>query len=431
MNSQSITEKYSSLLIEPNETGIAEAADLLRRGELVAFPTETVYGLGANALNVNSVLDIFKAKGRPLTDPLIVHISHPSQAKELMEISEREELMFNTLTKAFWPGPLTLIVKASAKIPPPVTANTGFVGIRCPNHALAHKLIEAAQIPIAAPSANRFGHVSPTRAEHVLVDLAEKGVRVLNGESSLGSISSSGAEKVESCKFGIESTVIKLEGAGNRIAIFRQGAITQLQLEAAIKKVPGLEDVEIIAVSRTVKMHSTTTDGPAAPAASKPESTETEGQVAPGQAVTHYAPDVPCYIIRRLTPSSSGSSAAASPEDRNFSFSSEQLASKVVLVDYGQQYRNLADKVLAYRDLSAEANSLEAARLLFDTLRWSELIPGAETVLLAPIIGQTVSKPALDNLDSLDIHDMSLGVADRLFRAASGTFANVTLADLS
>ncbi|RYG62480.1 Sua5/YciO/YrdC/YwlC family protein, partial [archaeon] len=125
---------YHFALIEPNEEGIAEAATRLRSGELLAFPTETVYGLGANALNEVAVLSIFKAKGRPLTDPLIVHIAYTSDAYRLIDIDEVSRKVFDALATKFWPGPLTIIVKASSLIPLTVTANTGFVGVRCPKH---------------------------------------------------------------------------------------------------------------------------------------------------------------------------------------------------------------------------------------------------------------------------------------------------------
>jgi L-threonylcarbamoyladenylate synthase len=152
------------LLINPDENGVQKAANLIRNGGLVAFPTETVYGLGANALNEDAVKSIFVAKGRPLTDPLIVHIAETNQVYELVELNSAELFLFDTLISSFWPGPLTLIVKASPKIPLLVTADTGFVGVRRPNHPLAVKLLAAAGLPIAAPSANRFGHVSPTTA---------------------------------------------------------------------------------------------------------------------------------------------------------------------------------------------------------------------------------------------------------------------------
>jgi L-threonylcarbamoyladenylate synthase len=437
---------YKSLLIEPDTAGIKQAAELLKNGELVAFPTETVYGLGANALNVDAVLNIFKAKGRPLTDPLIVHIANPEAAKELIEISyPEEEKAYQALTDSFWPGPLTIIMKASPLIPPPVTANTGFVGIRCPNHKLARLLIEQSTVPVAAPSANRFGHVSPTRAEHVLADLGAKGVRVLNGESSSHSLDSP-------CQFGIESTVLKLDGVNNCATIFRQGAITQRQIESVFQKF-GI-GLKLVALSRAVKMHKEEENEEKLQASTDNQlHKDTKGEVAPGQAVTHYAPDVPCFIIKSLKinrndhPSSSSSICNGSSNDNNSSSASSsstgensrtlrlpwaQIQSEVVLIDYGGKYSSLlSGKVLAYRDLSIEKDSLEAARNLFDTLRWSESIPNAKYVLVAPIEKKNhelidEQKQLIEEMGESE-NDMSLGVADRVFRAASGVFADIVI----
>lgn len=406
-------------LIAPTEAGLSEAAALLRRGELVAFPTETVYGLGADATNVEAVLNIFKAKGRPLTDPLIVHVAQAADAESLVELQEEERKVFHALANAFWPGPLTQIVKASARIPAPVTANTGFVGIRVPKHRLAKALLERAQVPVAAPSANRFGHVSPTRAEHVLADLAEKHVMVLDGESAESVVPS------DPCEFGIESTVVKLERDTKELLIFRQGAVTQSELEDAFRR----EGITwgIRPVLRTVKMHSTAEPEPSEDATAVPahEIAETptepqEGQVAPGQAVTHYAPDIPCFILRGI--GDNAAPAEATADRRVFDLSLADMQNKVVLVDFNGQYANWQARVFAYRDLSAAGDASEAARGLFDTLRWAEQVAGAQYVLIAPVLHTDDVIAAAKT-----VTDISLGVADRIYRAASGVSAVVVV----
>jgi len=138
----------------------------------VAFPTETVYGLGANALDADACVSIFTSKGRPLTDPLIVHVHSLDQALTLLDQSDLEIVsLFKKLASRYWPGPLTMVVQANLKlIPNMITAETGFVGLRMPNHEIALDLLRTSQVPIAAPSANKFGHVSPTKAEHVYND---------------------------------------------------------------------------------------------------------------------------------------------------------------------------------------------------------------------------------------------------------------------
>lgn len=388
---------HHSALIEPNADGIAEAASMLRSGQLLAFPTETVYGLGANALNEEAVLSIFRAKGRPLTDPLIVHIAQKSDAYRLIDIDEASRKAFDALADRFWPGPLTVIVKASSLIPLTVTANTGFVGIRLPKHELARRLIEQAGVPVAAPSANRFGHVSPTRASHVLDDLAEKGVKVLNGESKAFPID-------PSCEFGIESTVVKLDSEHAQLLIYRQGAVSQQLLQDCLAEASLSWSTAV--VTRVVKMHG------------QEEKKDAVGEVAPGQAVTHYAPDVPCYLVQGVseTSTSSGSPSSAGGMELISSYlhvSSSTLQEGAVVIDFGGQLRELAGRVLAYRDLSARKDAAEAARNLFDTLRWAETVTNAKVVLLGRIEDQSVSS-------KLSELDLSLGLADRVFRAASG-----------
>src|ERR1700722_13714950 len=171
---------------------VIRAAELLRAGRLVAFPTETVYGLGANALDEDAVRRIFEAKGRPFSSPLIVHVASIGMARELaLEWPDQAE----RLARRFWPGPLTIIVPKQAHVPDLVTAGLASVGLRIPAHPVAKALLEAAQIPVAAPSANRFTELSPTTAEHVRRSLGQKVEMILDGGP---------------CNVGIESSVISL-----------------------------------------------------------------------------------------------------------------------------------------------------------------------------------------------------------------------------
>ena len=164
------TASKVQLLDQPGHplTSIEEAAGIIRKGGLVAFPTETVYGLGADATNEQAVAKIFEAKNRPLFDPLIVHVASFEQALALWE---RCPDIAHKLMQAFWPGPLTLVLPKTGKIPDLVTAGLPRVAIRMPNHKAALNLIRLAGCPIAAPSANRFGRISPTTAKAVEEDL--------------------------------------------------------------------------------------------------------------------------------------------------------------------------------------------------------------------------------------------------------------------
>ena len=176
----------------PDPAAIRQAAEVLRHGGLVAFPTETVYGLGANALDVEAVQGIFAAKGRPAYDPLIVHLAGP---ETLADVVAEVPSLAETLAAHFWPGPLTLVLPRGPHIPLAVTAGGPTVAVRVPAHPVALALIRAAGFPVAAPSANRFGRLSPTQAAHVLDDLDGRIDLLLDG----------GATPV-----GVESTVLSL-----------------------------------------------------------------------------------------------------------------------------------------------------------------------------------------------------------------------------
>jgi len=193
---------------------IALAAELLRAGKLVAIPTETVYGLAANALDPDAVERIFKAKGRPFSSPLIVHVSDLAMARDL---ARDWSAVADKLAAKFWPGPLTIVVPKSDKVPDVVTAGLPSVALRMPAHPLALSVIAAAGIPLAAPSANRFTELSPTTAQHVRDSLGDAVDFVLDGGP---------------CTVGIESTVISLAGPAPKI--LRPGMISRTQIEAVI-----------------------------------------------------------------------------------------------------------------------------------------------------------------------------------------------------
>lgn len=199
---------------DPEPEAIARAADVLRAGGLVAFPTETVYGLGANALDAAAVARIFLAKGRPANNPLIVHVAHPSAARDLVTAWPQTA---DELAKRFWPGPLTLVLPRSSAVPDIVTAGGPTVAVRMPAHAVARALIVAAGVPLAAPSANRSTRLSPTRAEHVMRDLDGRIQLVLDGGRTAG---------------GLESTVLDLSTTPPRL--LRPGLIVPGQIVAAI-----------------------------------------------------------------------------------------------------------------------------------------------------------------------------------------------------
>ncbi len=191
---------------------ISEAADRIREGGIVAFPTETVYGLGANALDATAVQKIYELKGRPETSPLIVHVSSIDMARQ---IAADWPPLAEELNQKHWPGPLTLVLPKKPSIPGIVTAGLPTVGIRMPNHPMALELIERAGVPIAAPSANRFGDLSPTTAQHVR-DTFGDAVDVLDGGPS---------------QVGIESTVASIEDG--RVRLLRPGMLSLGELQGS------------------------------------------------------------------------------------------------------------------------------------------------------------------------------------------------------
>ena len=200
-------------LLPADPSSLEMASVLLAEGGLVAFPTETVYGLGANALNPEAVLSIFSAKGRPADNPLIVHIYDRSQLDPLCEIPDRAPVLMD----AFWPGPLTLLFPKKSTVPDQVTASLPTVAIRMPSHPVASALLKTCGLPVAAPSANRSGRPSPTTALHVLEDMKGRIPLILDGGP---------------CDVGLESTVVDL--CHGKPVILRPGGITREMLEKAL-----------------------------------------------------------------------------------------------------------------------------------------------------------------------------------------------------
>jgi L-threonylcarbamoyladenylate synthase len=233
--------------------GVLRAAELLREGGTVAFPTETVYGLGANALDAAAVAKIFTAKERPGWDPVIVHVSDRAMLERVAVVSESLSARVEALVSAFWPGPLTLLLPRTAMVPDLVTAGRELVGVRMPAHSLALELISAAGVPVAAPSANRFGRISPTTAAHVLEDLDGRIDAVLDG----------GATSV-----GVESTVLDV----GEMMIYRPGAVTAGMISA---------------VAGQVRMFAGKFSAGAAP----------EGLPSPGVGLRHYAPRARLVLV--------------------------------------------------------------------------------------------------------------------------------------
>ncbi len=291
---------------------LSEAAALLRQGGLVAFPTETVYGLGGDATDPSAAKKIYAAKGRPSDNPLIIHIAEPGDAARYAHTTE----LYDRLAKAFMPGPLTVILPKKEIIPKEVTGGLDTVALRCPAHPIARALIRKAGVAIAAPSANLSGSPSPSCGEHVIRDLSGRIDAILDGGS---------------CEIGLESTILALDGS--RATLLRPGAITVDALRCVCEEVT---------VSPTIKEALA----------------EGERPLSPGMKYKHYAPTAPLVLVD-------------GEEDRVLSFLLRaQNAEKCAILCYTEELEQLRNERLI--DIGAREDLAEQAHRLFSALRQTE-----------------------------------------------------------
>ncbi len=256
---------------------IEKAKQILQNGGLVAIPTETVYGLAANALNKDAVLKIFEAKNRPHFDPLIIHTDSVAKAKQWVgEFPQWAQ----QLADAFWPGPLTLLLPKK-DIPDIVTSGLEQVAVRIPNHPLALQLLCALDFPLAAPSANPFGYVSPTSPQHVAAQLADKVDYILDGGV---------------CRVGIESTIVGFEDG--KLCVFRMGGLA-------------IEEIEKVAGKVEIRLHQS----------SNPK--------APGMLKNHYAPSKPLFVgdVNSLLKEHVGKNIGVLSFDKDYKVKNQQILS--------------------------------------------------------------------------------------------------------
>lgn len=291
-----------------DEAGVNEAARLIRAGRLVAFPTETVYGLGANALDADAVARIFEAKGRPRFDPLIVHVADLQKARELVSDIPDKAMK---LAEAIWPGPLTLVLPRKSVVPDLVTSALPTVAIRVPDHPLALALLRKADRPVAAPSANRFGMISPTTAQHVADGLGSSVEMILDGGP---------------CGTGVESTVISFGESGHTPTLLRPGGLPVEAVEALVGKV----------VRVSADAHA-----------------ESLAPQAPGMLKRHYAPTTRLILL------SVGDPLPADCEGAKLG----------LLCMRAEDVKIPPDRFAKVEALSQSGDSVEAARNLFSAMR--------------------------------------------------------------
>jgi L-threonylcarbamoyladenylate synthase len=342
-----------------DEAVLLRAGAVIRAGGLVAFPTETVYGLGANAFDEAAVGKIFSAKGRPFADPLIVHLASADQVAGVTSAIPGVAL---PLMRAFWPGPLTLIMPKGERIPGRVTAGRDTVAVRVPAHPVAQALLASAGVPIAAPSANRFSRPSPTTAAHVAEDLGDRLDLILDGGPTL---------------HGVESTVLDL--TGERPVVLRPGAVT-------------LEQLREILPATVLAPESV-----AAELGSTPPSREGQGSLkSPGTSLKHYSPSAEV----RFWSGELGAAHAAMRRDAEAAIAAGRRVG-VLLFDQDAAAFEGLDVTIA--PLGSTSDLAVAAARLYDGLR--TLDHAGAAVILARDPGSA---------------GLALTIRDRLFRAAEG-----------
>ncbi len=303
------------------EEGLREAADIIKRGGLVAFPTETVYGLGASALDSEAARKIYEAKGRPSDNPLIIHIASPDDFEKWCEVENPEAL--EIIKRSFVPGPITVIQKKKSIIPDTVTAGMDTVAVRCPSDPIARRLIELSGVPVAAPSANTSGRPSPTRASHVIEDMMGRVDMIIDGGES---------------EVGLESTIIML--TQDRVVLLRPGGITLEELEEKL----GHIDVDKAVLERLA-------DG--------------ERPLAPGMKYRHYAPEASVVAL-------------VGDDEKIVEFMRRELESaEVGVICYREDAVPDGERV---RVIGSREYKGEIAHGLFDSLRYFDSLKGVKTI---------------------------------------------------
>lgn len=357
----SMLERRRTERLDASSAGVARAAEIIRSGGIVAMPTETVYGLGANALDPIAVARVFAAKERPTFDPLIVHIADRADLARLLAPSALADRRLTDLADALWPGPLTIVAAASDRVPPIVRAGLPTVGVRMPNHPTAIALIRAAATPIAAPSANRFGRLSPTKAEHVVADL----------DGRIDAIIDAGATQI-----GVESTVIALE-PGAPAKLLRPGGVSLEQLRELLAPLGGID---------------------VATAVDRGESP----LPAPGMTASHYAPRAAMRSASEERPFAGLTRCALLGIDRA-DLSRLESAAKGAGVE-----------IVAALPLSEELDPIAAAATLFDALHRLDAALSGTGASVADASSAIVASP-------YPVAGLGLAIADRLRRAAAAT----------
>ena len=379
-----------SRLYEPTFENIKECAEYIKKGGIVGMPTETVYGLAANAFDVDACFKIFEYKGRPLTDPLIVHVSSIEMAKNIIIINKEIEKLFNLLTKHFWPGPLTIVLPANLNLlSTKILAGKDTVGIRFPEHPIAKQFIELSGVPIAAPSANKFCHVSPVNPYHVFEDFKEFPVKILNGGVT---------------NFCMESTVMKICYEEKKILIFRLGAVSPDQIKNVLEKDDNFKNYKIESLAKKNKI--STEELKKIHEKQGNDNSVTINQDAPGQFLKHYSPKLETYLY--------------DGDDVKDYIKEIQVNNKIVFIDYKEIMKKkfLGKKGITemnFLELSKEGDANIVMKNFYNYLHEAEKIPNMEYIII------------IDLEKYMDENSHKLTLLDRMWKAASFKKAKLLL----
>jgi L-threonylcarbamoyladenylate synthase len=359
-------------IFEANDKNISHCATKIQNGDLVIFPTETVYGIGANALNPQAIEKIYQYKKRPKQNPLIMHVISWEGAKIYTTLTEQESKVVDILTDRFWPGPLTILVKKSQYVPDIVTARSDWVALRSPENKVAQQLLENSMVPIVAPSANLSGKITSTSKEHLLEYFKNTDLSMLLEDTP--------------SKVGIESTIVKIES--NNITIVRPGIITIEDIENHLKTACD--------ISLRYSCHSV----------------ETQSDY-PGSSIQHYAPNIPTFLLNFIDYKGQEFDTIISSDMESLKTTTTYYLSQCACIDYNRHNFKYRDLFGAYVDLSETGEINEALFNLYNVLHQLNHIPTITRIL---IFNYWQHKPGLYNT-----------MYDRIYRASNGQSINIPL----
>ena len=346
------------------------------------MPTETVYGLAANSFDINACFKIFEYKGRPLTDPLIVHVCSLEMVKKITIIDKEIEPLLKLLTKHFWPGPLTIVLKANLNLlSKKILAGHDTVGIRFPNNDIAKKLIEYSDVPIAAPSANKFCHISPVNPYHVFEDFKEFPVKILNGGVS---------------QFRMESTVIQIQKNEKKIFVFRLGAASPDDIKKVLDTDENFKDYKIECLAKKIKI--STEELKKIHENKNIDNSVTINQEAPGQFLKHYSPKLETFLY--------------SGDDIDDYIVELNVSDKMIFIDYKEIMFKKFNGVNGvnknnFLELSKFGDGNVAMKNFYNFLHEAENVPNMKYIII------------IDLEKYMDEHSHKLTLLDRMWKASS------------